>query len=388
MAKHADIVVPSTTAFERDDYSGSRNDPLLMAMPKLAEPYAQSRNDYTTFAALAEALGFGDQFTEGRTARQWLAHLYDKWAVGLDFAVPAFEEFWRRGRLRLPIENGLTLLADFRADPKTHRLNTPSGRIEIFSADIDGFSYDDCAGHPKWFEPSEWLGGPRAARYPLHLLANQPATRLHSQLDIGAVSQKSKVQGREPIRMHPADAAARGLVNGDVVRVFNDRGACLAGVVVDDRLRHDVVQLATGAWFDPADPADPDAMCVHGNPNVLTDDAGTSSLARGCTGAHVLVQVGEVQRATAAGAGASAAGDRRTVTDALAVEECGRTITFTFDDMMRYHGPHSPAGVAMAFKVMQRAFAALSPDGAPERRSITVRTAFSRTRCARRIRGG
>jgi biotin/methionine sulfoxide reductase len=91
--------------------------------------------------------------------------------------------------------------------------------------------------------------------------------------------------------MHPDDAAARGLVDGDVVRVFNDRGACLAGMVVDDRLRRDVVQLSTGAWFDPADPADPDAMCVHGNPNVLTDDAGTSSLARGCTGAHVLVQV-------------------------------------------------------------------------------------------------
>ncbi len=76
MAKHADIVVPSTTAFERDDYSGSRNDPLLMAMPKLTEPYAKSRDDYTTFAALAEALGFGEQFTEGRTARQWLAHMY------------------------------------------------------------------------------------------------------------------------------------------------------------------------------------------------------------------------------------------------------------------------------------------------------------------------
>ena len=70
MAKYADIVVPSTTAFERDDYSGSRNDPLLMAMPKMAEPYAQSRDDYTTFAALAEALGFAEQFTEGRTARQ------------------------------------------------------------------------------------------------------------------------------------------------------------------------------------------------------------------------------------------------------------------------------------------------------------------------------
>jgi hypothetical protein len=64
------------------------------------------------------------------------------------------------------------------------------------------------------------------------------------------------------------------------------------------------------------------------------------------------------------------------MTDALTVEERGRTITFTFDDMMRYHGVHSPAGVAMAFKVMQRAFAALSPDGPPPRREIMVRTAF------------
>ena len=64
------------------------------------------------------------------------------------------------------------------------------------------------------------------------------------------------------------------------------------------------------------------------------------------------------------------------MTEALTVEERGRTITFTFDDMMRYHGPHSPAGVAMAFKVMQRAFAALSPDGPPPRREVVVRTAF------------
>jgi len=64
------------------------------------------------------------------------------------------------------------------------------------------------------------------------------------------------------------------------------------------------------------------------------------------------------------------------MTEALTVEERGRTIIFTFDDMMRYHGGHSPAGVAMAFKVMQCAFAMLSPNGPPERRSITVRTAF------------
>ena len=291
MAKHADIVVPSTTPYERDDYSGSRNDPLLVAMPALAAPYAQSRDDYTTFAALARRLGVHEQFTEGRTARQWLRYLYEKWSSTLDFGVPSFDQFWADGQLRLPTEPGLTLLADYRADPHTHRLNTPSGRIEIFSADIDGFGYPDCVGHPAWFEPTEWLGGVRAQSYPLHLLANQPASRLHGQLDTGATSQQSKVAGREPIRMHPTDAAERDLLDGDVVRVFNDRGACLAGVRTDPDIRPRVVQLATGAWYDPSDPADPDALCVHGNPNVLTDDVGTSALARGCTGAHVLVQI-------------------------------------------------------------------------------------------------
>ncbi|MGE2836699.1 molybdopterin guanine dinucleotide-containing S/N-oxide reductase [Mycobacterium sp. SMC-4] len=291
MARHADIVVPSTTFAERDDLSGSRNDPVLMAMPKLTEPYAQSRDDYDTFAALAGRLGVAEEFTEGRSSAQWLAHLYETWSDTLDFDVPTFEEFWAAGHLRLPTEEGLTLLADFRTDPQRHRLATPSGRIEIFSADIDGFDYPDCAGHPTWFEPAEWLGGQLAQRYPLHLLANQPVARLHSQLDDGAASRQSKVAGREPIRLNPADAAARGLCSGDIVRVFNDRGACLAGVVIDAAVRSSVVQLATGAWFDPADPADPDAMCVNGNPNVLTDDVGTSSLARGCSGAHTLVQV-------------------------------------------------------------------------------------------------
>jgi hypothetical protein len=64
------------------------------------------------------------------------------------------------------------------------------------------------------------------------------------------------------------------------------------------------------------------------------------------------------------------------MTESLTVKERDRTITFTFDDMIRYHGPHSPAGVAIAFKVLQRAFAVLSPDEPPQRRSIKVRTAF------------
>jgi biotin/methionine sulfoxide reductase len=123
------------------------------------------------------------------------------------------------------------------------------------------------------------------------LIANQPRTRLHSQLDVGAVSQSSKIAGREPILMHPSDAATRGVDGGDVVRVFNDRGACLAGVVVTEEVRPGVVQLATGSWFDPLDHPEVGPLCVHGNPNVLTADVPTSRLSQGCSGQHAMVEI-------------------------------------------------------------------------------------------------
>jgi biotin/methionine sulfoxide reductase len=129
------------------------------------------------------------------------------------------------------------------------------------------------------------------SRFPLQLIANQPATRLHSQLDFGATSLASKIDGREPVRIHPQDAAARGIADGDIVRLYNDRGACLAGAVLSDALRPGVVQLATGAWYDPEDPAAETPFCVHGNPNVLTRDIGTSRLAQGCTGQLSLVEI-------------------------------------------------------------------------------------------------
>ncbi|PTR26738.1 biotin/methionine sulfoxide reductase [Rhodococcus sp. OK519] len=296
MARHADIVIPSTTSLERNDLACTRNDPLLVAMHAAVPRYADARDDYDTFSALAHRLGFGERFTEGRTAQEWIEHLYEQWrgfvlADPAHLEAPAFDEFWVRGHVRMRTEDGLSLFSDFRDDPRRSPLTTPSGRIEIFSADIDGFGYDDCAGHPRWYEPDEWLGGERAQRFPLHLIANQPKTRLHGQLDHGAASQASKIRGREPIRLHPADAAERGLVAGDVVRVFNDRGACLAGVVLDDDVRPGVVQLSTGAWYDPLDPADPASMCVHGNANVLTADIGSSRLSHGCTGQHALVQI-------------------------------------------------------------------------------------------------
>ncbi len=182
----------------------------------------------------------------------------------------------------------VTLFAAFRNDPETNRLRTPSGRIELASATIASFGYDDCPGHPSWIEPRAWTG---ADRWPLHLIANQPSTRLHSQLDVGPLSLASKVHGREPLRIHPDDAARRGIAGGDVVRVFNDRGACLAGAVVTDDVRPGVVQLSTGAWFDPIDDLTLEPLCVHGNPNVLTADLPSSTLSQGCSGQHAMVQI-------------------------------------------------------------------------------------------------
>ena len=146
-------------------------------------------------------------------------------------------------------------LRDFRRNPDAAPLPTPSGKIEISSATIAGFGYPDCPGHPAWLPPVEGAGSPAAARFPLQLdrqpagdAAAQPARFRRHQPGV-------EVNGREPVRIHPHDAAARGIGDGDIVRLFNDRGACLAGAVLSDALRPGVVQLSTGAWYDPDDPA-------------------------------------------------------------------------------------------------------------------------------------
>ncbi|ADD41638.1 molybdopterin-dependent oxidoreductase [Stackebrandtia nassauensis] len=303
-ARHADFVMPSTMTIERDDYGAGSGDSVFMPMKALTKPHGQTRDDYDIFAALAHRLGRGEAFTEGRTANEWLRHLYDNWRERLQrmgTTMPSFEEFWESEHVEIPIPDpGQVLYSKFRADPEANPLRTPSGKIEIFSEKIDSFGYEECPGHPVWMEPAEWLAGPRAQHFPLHLIANQPKTRLHSQLDVGAHSQASKVDGREPLRIHPDDAAARGLADGELARVFNDRGSCLVGVRVSDNVRPGVVQLSTGAWYDP-DPTDA-SFCRHGNVNVLTPDEPSSRLSQGCIGQHALVEIepvtGEVPEVT------------------------------------------------------------------------------------------
>ncbi|CAN0324107.1 unnamed protein product [Discosporangium mesarthrocarpum] len=294
-ARRADIVLPVTTTLERNDIGCGLRDRFFIAMQQAVPPVGEARSDYDIFAGLATRLGVADAYTEGRDEMDWLRHMYDvarQNAARLEIEMPGFDDFWEKGYFEFEAQEESQILFEaFRADPDKAALKTPSGRIEIFSETIDGFGYDDCPGHPAWIEPVEWLGSDKAARHPLHLISNQPLRRMHSQLDFGGPSQDTKVAGREPVWLHPDDAAARDIADGDVVRLFNDRGACLAGAVVTDRVRAGVVRLSTGAWLDPLDAGDIGSLEKHGNPNVLTVDKGSSKLAQSCIAQSALVEI-------------------------------------------------------------------------------------------------
>jgi biotin/methionine sulfoxide reductase len=294
-AKHADIVLPASSTLEREDIGFAYREPLVIAMRRLLDPPGRALDDHQIFAGVSAKLGIAGQFTEDRAPRQWLERLWENWRSAIlaqGFTAPDFGEFWSAGVWQLPAPSRpVVMLEAFRTDPDGNRLQTPSGRIEIYSEKIASFRYADCPAQPTWLEPAEWLGSSHVARYPLHLLSDQPHTKLHSQLDFSALSLANKVLGREPVWIHPADAAERGIRDGDLVRLFNDRGSCLAGAVLTDAIVAGVVKLSTGAWWDPQEPGIPGSLDKHGNPNVLTRDRGTSSLGQGCSAQSCLVQV-------------------------------------------------------------------------------------------------
>lgn len=299
-ARHADIVLPVNTFLERNDIGGSAYDHYLSPMPAAVPAFGKSKSDFEIFTLLAQRLGFAEKFTEGRDEAAWVAHLYDvtrKNAAAKGISLPDFETFWAGEQIALTdqLPEADYMLEKFRRDPSQHPLGTPSGKIEIFSETISSFDYDDCVGHPSWYDHDEWLGGGRAVDYPFHLVSNQPRNRLHSQLDHGITSQKHKISGRERARMNTTDALQLGLKDGGVIHIYNDRGSSLAGLEISDEIMPGVIELPTGAWFDPQ-MADGQRLEVHGNPNVLTPDVGTSRLAQGCSAHTCMVNVAAYDR--------------------------------------------------------------------------------------------
>jgi biotin/methionine sulfoxide reductase len=290
-AQRADIVLPATTPYEREDISRALGDSYLFHMPRLIDPVGEARDDFAIFSELATRMGLEQAFTEGRSVEQWLSHMYDEFRhdnrnLGID--IPDFDELRRRNWIDLPLrgeEFAEVPFARFRQDPEAAPLATPSGRIEIFSATVASFEYAECPGHACWIAPDEWLGSELARRYPLHLVSPQPGDKLHSQMECALADAAGARPGA--IEINSTDAAARGLRDGDLAKVFNERGACRARIHVSDEIRAGVVSLPTGAWLD----ADSGGTDTQGNPNILTRDLGTSRIGQGCSAHTTLVEV-------------------------------------------------------------------------------------------------
>ena len=291
-ARRADIVLPATTPLERDDFMMMRRDPVLVYMSAARAPFGEARDEFDIFRDLAERMGVAEAHGESREADDWLPHLWDQArAFGRDngVALPDFETFKKIGWFEIPnAARSVDFLQDFIASPAENPLNTPSGRIEMASRTIGKMGLDDLSDTPGWRAPFEWLDGKSGNM--LHLVSPQPENRLHAQNDAGAETKATKINGREPCRLHPETAASFDLEPGDIAELYNARGACLTAVTLDSQMRSDCVVLPTGAWLDVLD-IDGRKIDAHGNPNVLTMDKGSSQLSQGTSAHTTLVQI-------------------------------------------------------------------------------------------------
>ena len=299
-ARHADIVLPAASAMERMDFGAGTQDNAIIPMPQAIQPVGEAMEEYAMYCALEKKLEIDKQFSEGRTTREWLEYLWSELTHSAEQqgeTVPDFETFISGDILQFDDpEPDAVFLSAYRADPAANPLPTPSGKIELVSEVIESFHYDDCPPHASWLPPTEWLGANKTKQLPLHLISGQPETRLHSQYDNGAFSKSKKIRGREPVRIHPRDAASRNIEDGDIVRIYNERGSCLAGAVVTENVRENAIFLWTGAWYDP-DFSTGDHRDNHGNPNVLTHDRRTSKLGQGPAAQSALVEIEKYQDA-------------------------------------------------------------------------------------------
>ncbi|MCG9648158.1 molybdopterin guanine dinucleotide-containing S/N-oxide reductase [Vibrio brasiliensis] len=296
-AKHADIVLPITTSFERNDMTmtGDYSNQHLVPMKKVVEPQGEARNDFDVFADMSELLKTGgrDVFTEGKDEMDWLKGFYEvaqKAGRSARIRMPKFGKFWDDNQLiEMKFNKNAAKFvrhADFRKDPIMNPLGTPSGKIEIYSKTIETYNLEDCPAHPSWMEPAEYSGN--AKKGELQLMTAHASHRLHSQFNYAKLRDDYAIANREPISINTQDAEAHGINSGDLVRAYNDRGQVLVGALVTDGIKQGSVCIHEGAWPDLDDKT---GLCKNGGANVLTSDIPTSRLANGCAANSSLVRI-------------------------------------------------------------------------------------------------
>lgn len=273
-SRFADIVLPATSALERDDIStgGTYSNDKIYAMRKVIEPYGESLDDFEIFRRLGELMGVGYQFTEGLSVMDILKTAY----ANADTDV-SFDEFWEKGHVKLDIPDHMNRWVrhgDFFTDPAKNPLHTQSGKIELYCETINQYNIPDCPPIPKFMEPQEYLGNAKPGQ--VHVVSPHPFNRLHSQMANTDVRNIDHIQGRQHALVSLEDAAANNIKDGDLIELFNERGAVIAGARVTDQIMKGVVSLEEGGWIQ----LDSKGRCNSGSINMITTSVAASGLSQ------------------------------------------------------------------------------------------------------------
>ena len=240
-ARYADIVLPATTFWERNDvhtpWAGAGH--YAIFMKQAIAPMDECRNDLDICADLA-APARASRATTTRPRRQWLRELTRD-------AIDDFDTFRERGLARLPAPEDAVAFAREIRDPERHPFTTPSGKIEIYSmalaANPDPYGLGAIPPIPTWIPDPERRAASRCG-----WSRPKSRARTHSIHDNQPILSRAD---RDDVWINTADAAARGIADGQTVRVFNERGATVLPARVTDRIAPGVVSIKEGAWFTP-----------------------------------------------------------------------------------------------------------------------------------------
>ena len=252
--KYSDVILPDLFRLEQASMIGTGGDSAYMLAG--SEPYApkyERKSAYDAAALIAEALGKGEEFTEGRTQEDWLKFCYEK-SREKDTALPTYEDAMKMGVYTRKNPKGAVVVMDkFREDPEANPLATPSGKIEIYSEKLatyieqHDFREDDFVAPIPVYCP-EWYGAETTTdEFPLQLTGFHYRGRLHSSW--GGIEILKELNPEEAW-INPFDAEARGIKQGDQVRVKNQFGEVQVLAKVTPRVVPGVVAMAQGAWHN------------------------------------------------------------------------------------------------------------------------------------------
>lgn len=233
-ADYADYLLPATTQLEHVDVHASYGHFDIVANNPAIAPRGQALPNTEIFRRLARALGFTDPcFADSDEQIAAQAFLREGAAAGYDW-----EQLKARGWQRLDLPQPYAPFAD-------GGFATPSGKCEFYSQRLADLGLDPLPGYvPPYEGPTS---NPQlAARYPLALIS--PPARHFLNTTFVNVDSLRAAEGEPTLEIHPADAAARGIVDGARVRVFNDRGELELTARVTDRTRPQVV-VAPSIWW-------------------------------------------------------------------------------------------------------------------------------------------